>query len=281
MFRKFRRKIREQLKQPQFYPLMIFSTFVYLISALVIRFLTNLETSIFLRYLSVSFQYRPFDIFFHSVGGGKWNDNRIMIVYGIGTLVFLLSGLFLFRVLAVIKKIGFKTRLTLTWLTFLAVHVLPLGMISGAVLFDDFGIAYTWLFPEIWVRLILGLLAVALCIFFRPFWIKLFLRTAYSSGFLHTIEAKKDFILRIFIIPWIIGTLILLPFSWAGHHWTWFIYLLCLGLIVLPLFNPKFPKRNPRIVKSEGPPLLSIYSLILMVIIITGMLLTSLVRIEF
>jgi len=269
------------LVQQQFYRLMIISSFVFVVSALFLRIITNLQTTVLLNYFDIKFQYRPYGIIFHSIGGTNWNDTRIMIVYGLGSMVFFVLGLILLRFTMAFKSFGFLSRLVMTWMSFLLILILPMGMISGSIIYDGFGVAYTWLFDNVLVRLMVALVVFVLTLLTRPFWLTLFLKTAFSTEIIDQHEERKDYIIRVLKVPYIAGTLIILPFVVMGQYWSWLVYLIGLGFIIFPVLNPQFPIDKPRITRTAGPVLNSRYAVIFMIMLILWFFSASFIRIEF
>jgi len=85
----------------------------------------------------------------------------------------------------------------------------------------------------------------------RPFWIKLFLKTAYSSVFLSENKYSITFIKNSVILPRIAGVIILLPFAVLHRDWFWLISLIGIGFTVLPAFGNNIPPRDFKITKSD------------------------------
>ncbi len=231
--------------------LFLFSTIVFVFSALFVQFLMTLQTAILLRHFSISFNYNLFGISFSSVNGAKWPEERIFLVFGFGTLVFFVTGLLLWFLTNKIKHISWKLRLFLTWLSFLLIHTLPLGMFSGIFFFDGFGIAFNWLFNEFYIRLIFAFLAIVVIMILRPLWMSLFLRSAYSTSFFSGRVNRGIFIMKAVVQPWIAGFIILMPFALQMKTWFWLVYLVGLGLVLLPLFGNQAPLRKSMIDKYD------------------------------
>jgi len=242
--------VPKPLQKKALYELFLFSTFTFVCIALLLQFLITFQTAILLKHYSISFTYRLFGIGFSPVSAYKWPEARIFIVYGLGMLAFFGAGILLLFLLEKIKHIQWKIRLVLTWIAFFAVHTLPMWMLAGMFFFEGFGIAYQWLFENIYVRVILSLLALMVVVYFRSFWMNMFLKNVYSISFLSGSKNRQTFIKSCFIFPWLAGLIILLPFVWLHHAWSWLVYLVGLGLVLLPIFGNKTPHRKFMIYKA-------------------------------
>lgn len=233
--------------------LFLFSTFTFVFSALILQFFMTLQTGLLIHAYSISFTYNLFNIGFSSVNADLWPQERILLVYGLGMMVFFGLGMFLLYLLKKRKHLNWKYRLIYTWLAFLMVNSLPMGMLSGIFIFDGFGRAYMWLFNNMMVRLVLAFIALQIAMFYRAFWVNLFLKTAPSASLLSRSTNRKRFLSVVFIRPWALGTLILLIFVLPHLSWSWLIFLLGIGLIVLPVYRNKISKRRYLINKYKDP----------------------------
>jgi len=234
----------ESLNPKALFELYLYSTFVFVLTALLLQFLISLQTALLIQSFSISFTYSLFDISFSSVNADLWPEERILFVYGLGMLVFFGLGLLLMLLLKRRRHINWKLRLALTWMAFLMVNSIPIGMLSGLFIFDGFGIAYTWLFDSVIVKVLLALLALQIAMYYRPFWVNLFFKTAYSASLLSGSKNRKNFIKTTFIHPWASGVIILLAFVMPHFAWSWLVFILGLGFIVLPVFRNKISKRR-------------------------------------
>lgn len=241
----------DSLKPRLLNQLALFSTMVFVLSALFLQFLMAFQTAFLLKHYSISFIYRLFGIGFSSVSAAKWSEARIFLVFGMTVMVFFGAGLLFLLILKKQKQLHWKIKLVITWMAFLLIHSLPMGMLAGTFFFDGFGIAYTWLFESAWVRGLVSLLALLVVMYFRPFWMKTFLKSVYSTSFLSDSGGRKAFLKHAFIRPWIFGVIILLPFAWLHQSWFWMFSYLGLGFVVFPVFWNKIPTRKFLVVKND------------------------------
>jgi hypothetical protein len=251
-----RKKIRidssiDAFKPRARYELALFSTLLFLLAALVFQFLITFQTRLLLKFYSISFIYNLFGIQFTSVDASVWPEDRIFLVYGFGYLIYSGLGLLLFIVLKKVKRIHWKLRLFFSWLAFLMVYSIPIGMLSGVFIFDGFGYAYSWIFGNMFIRGFIALIILAVSIYNRKEWIKLFLRSAYSASLIAKGNRRKVYIRLSFIYPWVFGTSILSVFALWNQAWAWEANSIGLGLIVLPIFEKTITKRNLKIFRNS------------------------------
>ncbi|MFZ4462972.1 MAG: hypothetical protein ACOYN5_03955 [Bacteroidales bacterium] len=234
------------------YLLILSSSIQFTLAVLIIRFVINLYTSILMYLFSISYVYRPFGNTYTSVATGNWTDARVFFVFGLGVFLLCVIGILLVRKLNSTKTLEWSSRLMLTWLAFIMVNMLPFSMAAAVLFYDDFGFSYTNLFEVLIVRALLALLAIIIAIYFRTTWLWLFLRSSYSIDLIDNVTKRKQFIGRVFKIPWFLGTLLLSMFTFLPYrYWSWFLIIVLMGMVVLPAFNFSFPERKPRLNKSD------------------------------
>ena len=231
--------------------LSLFSGCIFIFSALLSQFLLSLWTMLLLHYYDISFLYSLFHIDFLSHSGTKWSEEMIYLVFGSGPLLLSASGVILLLILKNLKMAGWKTKLTLTWLTFMFLNALPCGILAGAMLFNEFGLAFFWIINSFILRGILALLVLAILILLSRFWYWLFLKTTYTKAFLDSSETQKTFFLSVFFKPWLFGLIILMAFNWPFHNWYWPVFLLSLGYMAVTLVGNQEINPKPRIKKSD------------------------------
>ncbi|MEI8047690.1 MAG: hypothetical protein WCI92_09955 [Bacteroidota bacterium] len=228
-----------------------FSTIIFVFTALAFRFLLNLQTSALLRLYSYHFRYRLFDITFSSLDGNKWPISRILIVFGLGYLAFMLAGIFLMNKFKNIHNVDWKTRLILTWTAFLLVNSVPAAIIAGVFSVNSFGIIFHWLAMNTLIRLAIGLGALLMMFLSRNFWVFLFLKATSSRFFLTDEEPMDLYIMHVFTKSWLYGFLILLFFNWPLRDIFWPVFFLSLGIVALPIFVRPVAHEDISIRKSD------------------------------
>jgi len=256
--------------------LLWYSTFIFVLSALFARFVINLQTAYAMKFIRIKFDYQPFGNLLGEAARGNWTDGKVILVYSVGPLVFFLLGLLVLRILIKNKLLTWKMRLVLTWIAFVFIHLLPLGMLAGVVFYDDFGYAFTNILMSPMVRLAISLIFLAVAVYFRPFWLKLFLKASMS----HRIASQRNtYIKFVFIRPWMLGTLIIAAFAMVGSYWSWLTVIVLMGFVVLPFFNWADPKMKLKLSKTGTRYIFkNTFSIVLYVMVITILLAGSIVK---
>jgi len=255
---------------------MWFSTFIFTLTVLFVRFTINLQTAFAMKFIHIKFVYQPFGNLLGEAARGNWTDGKVILVYSVGPLMFFLLGLLVLRILMKNKLLTWKMRLVLTWIAFVFIHLLPLGMLAGVVLYDDFGYAFTNILMSPMVRLAISLIFLAVAVYFRPFWLKLFLKASMS----HRIASERSTYLKfVFIRPWMLGTLIIAAFAVIGQYWSWLIIIVLMGFVVLPFFNWADPRIKLKLSKTGTRYIFkNTFSIVLYVFIIVALLAVSAVK---
>ena len=232
--------------------LSLFSTFIFVFTALLLQFLLTLLTALFLKSFSITFLYSLFAINYLTESSSNWPDEQVLLIFGTGPVIITTVGFLLLLMLRRLTSVGWKTKLFLTWMSFLMVNALPCGLIAGVFFYEGFGVAFHWLAGNDMVRGLIALLVLMGLIVFSRFWQRMFLKTAYTSVFLDSLEHQKTFIKNIFFKPWMFGLVILLLYNWPFSNFFWRAFLLSFGYMALALFdNNTRMHRKPHIRKSD------------------------------
>lgn len=236
-------------KKKEFRYIFLLSSSVFLLISLLFQFFINLLMASSLRLFSLGFIYRILDIRFYSISAAAWSLPRILFVFGFGTTISFFIGLLILN----LRFKDWRLRLAASWSSFFMILYLPLSMVGGILLFQGFGMAFQWIIPNIYVRILVSSLAIVIAIIFRPIWISQFLKTAYSATFFDNDQIKKKYIRYVFIYPWVVNSLLLVIFfAIPLRAWLWAVYLLGLGVVVLPVFSSEIPLMPIRIYKTNN-----------------------------
>ena len=125
--------------------LSLFSTFIFVFTALLLQFLLTLLTALFLKSFSITFLYSLFAINYLTESSSNWPDEQVLLIFGTGPVIITTVGFLLLLMLRRLTSVGWKTKLFLTWMSFLMVNALPCGMIAGVFFYEGFGVAFHWL----------------------------------------------------------------------------------------------------------------------------------------
>lgn len=227
----------EETKQPtiaakEWKDLFLFSTFVFTLSALFVQCAITGITSLLLRHFSISFVYRLLQISYSSEGHGTWNEGRVLFVYSIPLIIALAAGYILLQ----LHPREWKIRLILTWLSFVLISCLPCGFFAGIFVYQSFGIAERWMFPNLLIRGAFGIAMMGAFLLSRPFWIRRFFESIYSLSFVSEPGLLDQYFRNVMIRPWLVGSVVLSVFAVSNGNWFWFMMVIGMGLVLLPLF---------------------------------------------
>ncbi len=261
--------------------LSLFSGCIFIFSALLMQFGLSLWTMLLLKHFGINFQYSLFHIVFLSYSSTKWSEAMIYLVFGSGPAIFSGAGVILLFVLKSLRKAGWKTKLVLTWMTFLLLNALPCGIVAGALFFDGFGLAFFWIINSFVVRGILALMVLAILVLLSRYWYRLFLKTAYTTAFLDNEVDRKTFVTSVFLKPWLFGLIILMGFNWPFYNWYWPAFLLSLGYVAITLLGDAVIVRKPKIRKSDKQIFSSRFQLLIVAVTLALIWAAGNIRINF
>ena len=244
-------EVKGPLSPVGLYQLFLFSTLHFVLAAIIVQFLMNLQNVIILKMYYFNLLYTPLGVKFLYSDVSKWTIPKIFEVYGLIPLAFFVIGILMVWILRK-RKLGYwKLRLLLTWMAFIFVHTLPVGLIAGTLIFDGFGIAHQWLIQDITIRIGAALAIIAVVRMYRSLWQTLFLKAAYAGVFVSDYTNRRTYLRNAFVRPWYIGCLLLFPFAWKAHSIYWLAFLLGLGIVVMPLSSLSVPSINLAVAKSK------------------------------
>ncbi len=243
-----------------------FSTFIFVFAAIVIQFILTLQTAALLKLFSYQFNYSMFLLEYVDETSKPWTEAMVTFVFGSGPLMFTILGVWFLTALNGSNISNWKTRLILTWVTYVMVNALPCGIISGFLFFDNLGVVFQWLFESFYQRGVIALVVLIMLIYTSGFWLFLFMKTAWHPVFIASSENRRTFIHHVFTLPWLQGSLILLLFNWPFYSLYWPLFLLCLGYIAYPAYNHLRAVPDLEIEASPNTMFTSRYQILYMVI---------------
>ena len=247
--------------------LLLFSTFIFVIAALFAQFLLNLQTAILLKLFFIDYRYSLFSITYTYNLPGNWSQIKVLVVYGVGYLVYFVLGLIMLS----FRSRSWKINLFYTWLSLILVVGFPLGLLTGSFLFEGLGVAFAWIIPSLFFRLLIASVTIALMLWSRGFWVKYFFKSSFSRGFQKSDETKVRYINNSMIYPWAIGSIILLGYAYPKENWYWAIVTLSMGLLILPFLGKNLPSKKIMIVKSSKSIFTFRYSLAFVILILVAL----------
>lgn len=261
--------------------LTLFSSGLFIYAALLAQFFLTLITGLTLKFFSFSFTYKPFLILFSYVSDLNWSENRIYTVFLSGPFFLSIIGWLLYFRLKRQYRIPWRLKLFLTWFAFVCANSFPVGLLAGSLFYESAGVAFQWLIPVTLIRLLIGLIILALLVLSSRLWLKAFLKTSYSSVFFSDADDQFEFLVSAFFKPWVLGMLILLPFNYPFTGWFWPASILCLGFPAFMLLDYTHRYRGMRITRPASKVVAGIKIFILMIVSIMILWLLGMWKLEF
>lgn len=257
-FTLFPKRIRKKkpkqgpLSGKQLLKLSFLSAMLFIIAALVVQFIVTGTSAILLRHYSFSFHYKLFAVFYSFWGGVSWSEHRIYLVFLSGPILISFIGFLSYLLIKKVHYLPWRTKLFLTWFTFIALNYIPFSIISGSLFYDQLGIAFQWIVKIFIVRMLIALVILGLLLLTTRFWLRLFIKCAYSTEFLSDEDEQYYFLRHTFLIPWITGLVILMAFNLPFENWFWPVLVLTMGFpgFVFHDFDYRFKKVK---IKKQEP----------------------------
>lgn len=228
--------------------LSLYSFAVFILSALLIQLVNTLVTALLLMLFSMHFKLSLVGINYAYFTILNWPAERIILVYSIGPVLCFIAGLIIMN----LKSKNWKDNLALTWLSFQLVCMLPAGMLAGVLIYDSFGFAFIWIFHSLLVRIAVGVVAVGAMMLSAPYWTVRFLKASFSMSLIEDLDKAKRFISYVVLRPWLAGVVIFSAFAIPKHAYYWYICLVTLGIILLPVYKVSIYSMGLRLYKSSN-----------------------------
>jgi len=247
----------------------LFSLLLFAVSFLMVKVLSVLALSAALRFYEINFENTLLNIHFLPGDESRWNDGKMLLVFGLPPLLFMLFGMLITLLLYKIKLINWLIRLFLTWLSFaLVVHFIS-EMLMAIFFYRSFGIAMLWLINNFWLRLLVVLAFTAIVVFWAKSYGILFLKCSTTRIYLDELPYRHTFLVWIFLLPMAGGFLYLSSAFLLGQKIMIFFSLIA-GIMIFPIaFRASDYLANIRINKSNKKvPSLALSLLLLLVLAI-------------
>lgn len=226
----------------------LYSFAVFILSALLIQLVNTLVTAMLLKFFSMHFRLSLFGISYEYFTLLNWSVSRIILVYSIGPVLCFIAGLLIMN----LASKSWKDNLALTWLSFQLVCMLPAGMLAGVLIYDSFGFAFIWIFPGLLIRIALGVVAVGAMMLSAPYWTVRFLKASFSMSLIKNHGKAKRYIRYVVLLPWFAGVVIFSVFAIPKHAYYWYISLVTLGIILMPVYKVSISSMGLRLHKPTN-----------------------------
>lgn len=224
--------------------LILFSIVSFVVSFYAVHVLINLFQVIYLWANSVNFITSLQHVKFLPGDQSVWDETMIFVAFGLPYLASLIIGALVAGWLSSNKKMNWKLRLFFTWFSIHAIMQFAGGAAYATLFFDGFGIAFLWLFTIQPVRIGVTFFVLLLIFATAGRWMRLFFKASPSRGFFRDIGCRYKFLWYMVLIPWFLGSTVIMFFFYPPANRVIFIVLFCYLLLfrpmagVLPLLDP-------------------------------------------
>ena len=229
----------------------LISTISFIVSFFLVHVVTNLFQVFYLHVNGVNFFSSLQRIRFLPGDQSIWDDSMILMVYGFPYFISLIVGVLLSGWLASGKKDDWRVRLFLIWLAIHAIMQFAAGVVYATFFYDGFGIAYHWLFSALAVRIAVTFLVLLVLFATGGQWMRQFLKASPTRLFFQKLELRYKFLWFSVLIPWVVGSAIILVMFYPPVNRDIFITLFCYLLIFVPMLKVLPLNESVRLVKSE------------------------------
>jgi len=170
----------------------------------------------------------------------KWTRFNIIVITISGPVVCLVIGILLYFKVFNMDRVRGYTRLFVLWLSFHAINHFLGALVSGISTDEGFGYVVNWLYVITFFKLLLALISLFMLGIIGYFSAGRFLETGMAAGKASPNE-NRAMILRQAIIPWILGSLLLMlvkiPNNFNFPYET--IMFATMGFILVPMYFNK------------------------------------------
>ncbi len=146
------------------------------------------------------------------------------------------------------------------WMAFHAFNLFAGHIIIGLITKEGFYYPLLWKRASDLIIILIGVLSVAFLVVFGCFYTRAVFLIAFSRSFVENYQKRNMYLLKLFVIPWIIGSILLIAvkldfnYFYEFPQFEWLINF-PIGLILLPMFflNKNYRKSDFVIIKDKRP----------------------------
>lgn len=236
----------------------LLSTFSFIVSFYIVQTLITLFQIVYLKGNGVNFVSTLQRIRFLPGDQDIWDETMIFIAYGLPYLISLILGGLLLGYLSKEKKLDWRVKHFLIWLSIHAIMQFAGGAAYATLFYDGFGVAYLWLFSVQHIRISVTFFILLILFATGSRWMWLFFRASPSRLFIGEPDLRHKYIWYAVLIPWSVSSVVIMLFFYPPANKIVFIMLFCYLLIinpmlrVLPLMDPGRLVRSNKVAFSKG-----------------------------
>ncbi len=179
----------------------------------------------------------------------SWGRLNISMIYGVGTLFLLLAGLLSTYIFYKFKEKMYVLLLIPLWGMVIggssfaaqgAIIALGEGEYNSPF-YQNLSVVASWLHLPLALCYILGIPFLFAGMLFSVFYAKPFMTLAYSYSKVNNTKRKNKFFLETVFIPYILGSVTVLIYTFPLNIWINLVYLICIGIsLIISFFVLKY-----------------------------------------
>ncbi len=209
------------------------STLAFVVAGFLAQITASAWYAILMQFYDIPFHYLFTEIDHCTRSLEYWNEENILLIYGVGGVLLLALALYIITFgLSIIHR----NWITLIFTLWLSIHLIG-GIVGQALISivspNGIGHAIQWLFPGRFERVLIGFGALVLWFLTTRYWAGRFLFTARSELLVHDISDRRDYITTSMTMAWFSGTLMLVVLELPALNVNNLVSNILLGVVAI------------------------------------------------
>lgn len=250
-----------------------FSLLCCFVSFFIIRMISTLVLSLFLRLNNIAHTYRLLEINYHNSGTSNWSEGKLLFIHLVPYLVFLLLGMFM--PVWVRKSRSWYAHLAVTWLSFNLVIFVISELVYGLFDYSGLGVPLRWFSTNIYISIteVVILTFLLLTGIGRFGWF--FLQSAPHLDFTMDNQVVRSWFTYALLIP-VVACFVAIPFIVTMNHYLNLLITFIITTVAIVIVFGKITKVYVTGIINEQPHTVSAFVwLAVFAAIIAGLLLVK------
>ncbi len=214
------------------------STIICFITFLVVRISDTVVLSAFLRLNDISHTFSFFYVEYGYAPVNNWTEGKLIFIHSVPYLIYVLAGLYLPHYF---RNYHYLIQLVVNWVCFHLILLVMAGLASGLFLYSGPGVALTWFFVNLPLR-ITGVLVMLIFMFFairRFAWYFMNIISEFTDEY-DPHQSKLE-MRQLILIPFAISFIMVIPLTGMQTILN-FTFSLVLGIIYIAVVFKKIPE---------------------------------------
>ncbi len=217
--------------------LILTSAIVCFITFLLVRVGDTLVLSAFLRLNDINHSFSFFYVEYGYAPRNNWTEGKLIFIHSVPYLLYVISGIYLPHYF---RYSHYLVQLTINWISFHLILLVMAGLASGLFLYSGPGVALTWFFVNMPVRII-GVLVMLILIFISV--------GRFAWYFMNSIPAYAEYdpykalldMRKLVPVPFVISFIMIIPMA-DRQTLLNFGFSLVLGLLYTAVILKRVPE---------------------------------------